>query len=251
MPKGSSIPSTSLKHWPEVKAFLVECGLSQYYETFVNEGFDRVTTILDITENDLIEMNIKRGHRRLLQRQVATCKGLPISQPLYQLHHYHEEYSDSLAPPPPPPQHSPLSSNSSPRHRPQFADILHRHNAASSTEEDDEYTTTAPHDVILNEDAGSSSGKRQYRRHPKADLNAPIKPASGYVMFANALRDNIKEKKLSFADIAKVVGERWKQITADEKFYWEDTAAKAKQEYLKQVAEYKKTDSYNVKQHSS
>lgn len=66
-------------------------------------------------------------------------------------------------------------------------------------------------------------------------------------MFANALRDNIKEKKLSFADIAKVVGERWKQISADEKFYWEDTAAKAKQEYLKQVAEYKKTDSYNVR----
>ena len=66
-------------------------------------------------------------------------------------------------------------------------------------------------------------------------------------MFANALRDNIKEKKLSFADIAKVVGERWKQIGADEKFYWEDTAAKAKQEYLKQVAEYKKTDSYNVR----
>ncbi|CAO3673798.1 unnamed protein product [Umbelopsis ramanniana] len=241
MPKSSSIPSASLKHWSEVKAFLVECGLSQYYDTFVSEGFDRVSTVLDITENDLIEMNIKRGHRRLLQRHVATCKGHPTSQPLYHLHQYHEDYSDNLAPPP---QHSPLSSCSSPRHRPQFADILNR-NAASSTEEEDEYTTTVRHDVIINEDAGSGSGKRQYRRHPKADLNAPIKPASGYVMFANALRDNIKEKKLSFADIAKVVGERWKQIGADEKFYWEDTAAKAKQEYLKQVAEYKKTDSYN------
>jgi hypothetical protein len=167
---------------------------------------------------------------------------LPPSQPLFHVHQYHEEFGENHGLPPL--QHSPLSSGSSPRHRSHFGDILNQ--AASSTEEDEEYSNNVRQDVN-NEDTGSSSGKRQYRRHPKADLNAPIKPASGYVMFANALRDNIKDKKLSFADIAKIVGERWKQITADEKFYWEDTAAKAKQEYQKQVIEYKKTDSYNVR----
>lgn len=121
------------------------------------------------------------------------------------------------------------------------------HTIASSTEEEDDYTNAARSESSLNAEDQNSGGKRQYRRHPKADLNAPIKPASGYVMFANALREDIKDKKLSFADMAKIVGERWKQISPDEKFYWEDTAAKAKQEYLRQTDEYKKTESFNVR----
>lgn len=195
---------------------------------------------MDVTENDLTEMNMKRGHRRLLQRHIATCKGIPASQPLFQLHRQYEDFGENTGGCPP---RSPISPCSPPGQRLLFAEMLHA--IASSTEEEDDYANTAQSGSSVNaEDQNSSSGKRQYRRHPKADLNAPIKPASGYVMFANALREDIKDKKLSFADIAKVVGERWKQISAVEKFYWEDTAAKAKQDYLKQAAEYKKTDCY-------
>lgn len=156
---------------------------------------------------------------------------------MYQLYRQHEEFGENYLDITSPPTLAPFSPNG-PGFYPEMAHAL-----ASSTEEEDEMGSRSSQN---NEETLSNSGKRQYRRHPKADLNAPIKPASGYVMFANVLREEIKEQNLSFADIAKVVGERWKQIGADEKFYWEDAAAKAKHEYLKQVAEYKKTANYEV-----
>ncbi|KAG2171567.1 hypothetical protein INT43_008293, partial [Umbelopsis isabellina] len=175
----------------------------------------------------------------VLQRHIATRKGIPATQPLYQLYRQHEEFGENYLDTTSPPTLAPFSPHG-PGFYPEMAHAL-----TSSTEEEDEMGSRSPQN---NEETLSNSGKRQYRRHPKADLNAPIKPASGYVMFANVLREEIKDQNLSFADIAKVVGERWKQISADEKFYWEDAAAKAKHEYLKQVAEYKKTANYEMYQ---
>jgi hypothetical protein len=37
----------------ELGAIFLELGLSQYLETFVEQGFDTWDTILDITESDL------------------------------------------------------------------------------------------------------------------------------------------------------------------------------------------------------
>ena len=45
--------------------FLRHYKLSQYLETFVSEGFDRLLSLFDITESDLIFLNVKRGHRRV------------------------------------------------------------------------------------------------------------------------------------------------------------------------------------------
>ncbi|KAG1144984.1 hypothetical protein G6F37_009975 [Rhizopus arrhizus] len=64
--------------------------LSRYYETFIDEGFDRILCLLDITESDLISLNVKRGHRRLLQRAIATARGIPISTPIIINYGYHE-----------------------------------------------------------------------------------------------------------------------------------------------------------------
>ncbi|KAI9265601.1 hypothetical protein BY458DRAFT_513395 [Sporodiniella umbellata] len=70
------------KEREQIRAFLDICKLSQYYETFTHEGFDRIATLLDITESDLASMNVKRGHRRLLQRAIATARGIPNSDPI-------------------------------------------------------------------------------------------------------------------------------------------------------------------------
>ncbi|CAO3696613.1 unnamed protein product [Rhizopus stolonifer] len=35
--------------------------------------------LLDITESDLVSLNVKREHRRLLQRSIATARGVPVS----------------------------------------------------------------------------------------------------------------------------------------------------------------------------
>ena len=37
----------------DLKDVLMRLGLSQYYEPFVNEGFDTWDTLMDITESDL------------------------------------------------------------------------------------------------------------------------------------------------------------------------------------------------------
>jgi hypothetical protein len=67
-----------------VREFLQHCNLSQYYEKFIFEGFDSVASVrkkknqirfvltccsiqlLEITEEDMTVMNVKRGHRRVI-----------------------------------------------------------------------------------------------------------------------------------------------------------------------------------------
>jgi hypothetical protein len=49
---------------------LSHCGLTQYFEVLVRNGFDAWTTVLDIREEDLEAMHFKLGHRRKLQRHI-------------------------------------------------------------------------------------------------------------------------------------------------------------------------------------
>ncbi|KAL9538111.1 hypothetical protein MBANPS3_011184 [Mucor bainieri] len=49
----------------QLSDFLQHYKLSQYLDIFISEGFDRLLTLLDITESDLISLNVKRGHRRV------------------------------------------------------------------------------------------------------------------------------------------------------------------------------------------
>ncbi|KAG1240362.1 hypothetical protein G6F68_017737 [Rhizopus microsporus] len=63
--------------------------------------------------------------------------------------------------------------------------------------------------------------KRKYHRHPKPDTNAPVKPPSAYVMFSNDIRAELKQQNRSFTDLAKIIGDRWKSISAEEKELYE------------------------------
>ncbi|KAK9761947.1 hypothetical protein K7432_012757 [Basidiobolus ranarum] len=90
----------------------------------------------------------------------------------------------------------------------------------------------------------SNSNKRRYRRHPKPDRNAPEKPPSAYVMFSNKIRTEFKDQNMSFTDMAKVVGDRWKSLSPEEKDLVDQSAANAKQEYLEALESYKKTPEY-------
>lgn len=67
----------------EVKQVLERCKLLQYLDIFITEGFDCLKSLCEITEDDLIALKVKRGHRRLLQREIATAKGIPRNQPLW------------------------------------------------------------------------------------------------------------------------------------------------------------------------
>ncbi|KAF3192947.1 hypothetical protein TWF106_007626 [Orbilia oligospora] len=67
--------------------------------------------------------------------------------------------------------------------------------------------------------------KRKYRRHPRPDENAPEKPPSAYVMFAN-------------------IGDRWKVLPLEQKEEYEYRAGVMKDRYNQELAAYKKTDQF-------
>ncbi|KAK8233585.1 hypothetical protein HDK77DRAFT_246747 [Phyllosticta capitalensis] len=56
-------------------------GLSQYLPILLDNGFDSWDVLCDITEDDLTQLGFKLGHRRLLQREIATCRGHHFDQP--------------------------------------------------------------------------------------------------------------------------------------------------------------------------
>ncbi|RCH82624.1 hypothetical protein CU098_000971, partial [Rhizopus stolonifer] len=90
--------------------------------------------------------------------------------------------------------------------------------------------------------------KRKYHRHPKPDTHAPTKPSSAYVMFSNDIRAELKQQNKSFTDLAKIIGDRWKNISANEKEIYELGAQKAKELYAKQVDAYQQTESFQCYQ---
>lgn len=91
--------------------------------------------------------------------------------------------------------------------------------------------------------------KRKYRRHPKPDRNAPDRPPSAYVIFSNKIREEVRGENLSFTDIAKLVGDRWQNLTSNAKEPFESQANRAKDRFNAQLAQYKKTDSYQEYNH--
>ncbi|KAG2210941.1 hypothetical protein INT47_000098, partial [Mucor saturninus] len=291
--------SRAILNQQHVDTFLSQCGLSEYFETFIEEGFDRPESLMEITETDLIQMQVKRGHRRLLQRAVANAKGIPTSVPLnitpinnnsnksdvtagdsrFRVPLYEQQqqqqqgYNNSKKPLQPneamdvslqllagtassssgssssATNTSPASNTSSSsltqqqpqppnttmtEYFPSAGTMTHSAQSGMSSTEEEAVTSDNVHRLW----------KRKYHRHAKPDTNAPLKPPSAYVMFSNDVRAELKQQNKSFTDLAKIIGDRWKNITPEEKELYEVNALRSREDYLKQMEEYHKTESY-------
>ncbi|KAI9016426.1 high mobility group box domain-containing protein [Phycomyces nitens] len=232
-----------------VKDFLSRSGLGQYTQIFIEEGFDRLDSLFEVTEADLIHLGVKRGHRRLLQRAIANSRGIPSSLPLQipesSMRRPMLDYENPIqATPPsmyaqehlnnsasPMPLASPRSSSAGPS-------ISHVSGGAvtsgmSSTEDDNT--------------PGDSTGrlwKRKYQRHAKPDKNCPLKPSSAYVMFSNDVRAELRARNMTFTELAKLVGDRWKNLNHDDKQRYETNAMLARKQYQVRLEEYQRTDDF-------
>lgn len=91
---------------------------------------------------------------------------------------------------------------------------------------------------------GAPPTKRGYRHHPKPDPNAPERPYSAYVLFSNHTREQLKEQNLSFVDLSKIVGEKWQQLSRDEKEEWKKRGLVPWERYKAELGEYQKTDEF-------
>ena len=193
----------------ELVEIFAELGISHYLHDFIEQGFDTWDTILDIKESDFDALGVKLGHRRKLQRRIANSRGLS---------------SDTA-----------LES-------PGIVPVDDR-----QTEEQRVIGSKAEaKDGLTGSGIGTQAVKRKYRRHPKADENAPDRPPSAYVIFSNKMREDLKGRNLSFTEIAKLVGENWQNLAPTEKEPYEQQAFTAKERYNAELSEYKKTESYRT-----
>ncbi|KAF1983306.1 hypothetical protein K402DRAFT_176946 [Aulographum hederae CBS 113979] len=186
---------------------LARLGLEQYLPVLVANGFNTWPSVLDITEADFENLGFKLGHRRLLQREIASARGYPLNQR--------------------------LRGEKSPGQSPNAPD--------SSAPESSQ--PTGMRDGFYPGD-NERRTKRKYKRHPKADKEAPKRPKTAYVNFADHLRTDPSIASLGFVDIAREVGRRWQNLDPEDKQSWEREAAQAVEEYDIQMEAYKRTDAY-------
>lgn len=66
----------------EVRAVLARLGLSEYADRLIANGFSTWKDLQQVTEDDLERVEMKRGHRRKLQREIASALGLPFHEAL-------------------------------------------------------------------------------------------------------------------------------------------------------------------------
>lgn len=85
--------------------------------------------------------------------------------------------------------------------------------------------------------------KKAARR--KKDPDAPKRSLSAYMFFANENRDIVRAENpgISFGQVGKMLGEKWKELSSDDKAPYEKKADDDKKRYEKEKAEYAKKNS--------
>lgn len=87
--------------------------------------------------------------------------------------------------------------------------------------------------------------KRQYRRHPRPDQNAPRRPKTAYVLFGEAIRQDPDLSRLPFSEVTKQIGARWRELSHEKRVnFWEMPAAEKLREYKVELEQYKQTENY-------
>ncbi|PNS17701.1 High mobility group protein 20A [Sphaceloma murrayae] len=190
----------------DLSSALDRLGFGQYAAMFEQQGFETWEQFLDITEDDMIALNVVVGHRRRLLRAIHDAGHISIV-------------------PVKPQQNSPTEQ----------LQVVPQHLIST---QDHGHDKTRPPIAAPSQHAHN---KRKYRRHPKPDDNAPVRPQSAYVLFSNRIRDRLSGQDLSFTQIAKIVGEHWQDPDPEERSACEREAQRNKDVYYSELQQYKKT----------
>jgi len=176
-------------------------GLGEYFETLVSHGLDTWDKLTGISEETMAELGVRLGHRRKLQREIASYRGQSRTRPLY----------------------SPLAVDGG------LQDSGEEPKSPHAGKKELE-TKTEPTQL-----------KRRYRHRQRKDPHAPRRPSCDYVLFGNFLRQQPDVAQLSFVEISKLVGERWQRLSPEERATWTSTAAEQKSRYVKELGEYQQS----------
>jgi len=94
------------------------------------------------------------------------------------------------------------------------------------------------------EHLSSSPSSAQKRR--KKDPSAPKAPLNGYLVYFNEERADMRQKNptMSFGELTKIIAIKWKDLPTEDKQKYINEAELDKERYVKEMADYKKSDSY-------
>jgi len=92
-------------------------------------------------------------------------------------------------------------------------------------------------------DSDSEDERPRKKKKKIKDPNAPKRPTTAYFYFAAAKRPEIRADlgALSVTEVATLIGQKWRELTDDDKIPFEELAGKDKARYLKELAAYNKT----------
>lgn len=66
----------------DLESELSSLGLEEYVQDFQNAGYDSWDAVCEMSESDLECLDLRVGHRRKLQREIARRWGWPDAKPL-------------------------------------------------------------------------------------------------------------------------------------------------------------------------
>jgi len=98
---------------------------------------------------------------------------------------------------------------------------------------------SAPESDVENEDMGNSKKKKR-----KKDPNAPKRATSVYMVFCNEMRPKLMKEhpELTFVEMGKMLGLKYKEITAEDKARYAQIVEDDKKRYGKEMADYTQGD---------
>lgn len=87
----------------------------------------------------------------------------------------------------------------------------------------------------------SSAKEGAPKKRAKKDPNAPKRALSAYFFFAGDARKEIMADNpgMPVSEVSKIMGERWKEMSAEDKEPYEEMAKDDKDRYNTEMAEYK------------
>jgi len=89
--------------------------------------------------------------------------------------------------------------------------------------------------------AGAAKGKKGAKKRKK-DPNAPKRPQTAFFVFSTKHREAVKKELgegVRVGDIAKRLGEKWKELADEDKTEYNEEAARQKVDYDKAMEEYR------------
>ncbi|KAL4916281.1 high mobility group box domain-containing protein [Aspergillus aurantiobrunneus] len=86
----------------------------------------------------------------------------------------------------------------------------------------------------------TKASTREAAPRKKKDPNAPKRGLSAYMFFANDNREKVREENpgITFGQVGKMLGEKWKSLSDKDRKPYEDKAAADKKRYEDEKAAY-------------